>query len=161
MITLTTTSLCPSLKPPSLTSPLAKLKPSHFHQHCKTLVKVKKNTAKTHLPLTLNIPSFELFLLVLMQGGKINRGKCRALLSDDTPFAAAIGLCMLSSLLLPNTVTKDEEAESYSGITTTDTRFAVMGVISFIPYFNWLVSVSLSLILYFLFVFGIWMLIKF
>uniref|UniRef100_A0A3N7EAM1 Uncharacterized protein n=1 Tax=Populus trichocarpa TaxID=3694 RepID=A0A3N7EAM1_POPTR len=110
MITLTTTSLCPSLKPPSLTSPLAKLKPSHFHQHCKTLVK----------------------------GGKINRGKCRALLSDDTPFAAAIGLCMLSSLLLPNTVTKDEEAESYSGITTTDTRFAVMGVISFIPYFNWL-----------------------
>jgi len=96
-----------------------------------------------------------------MQGEKINRGKCRALLSDDTPFAAAIGLCMLSSLLLPNTVTKDEEAESYSGITTTDTRFAVMGVISFIPYFNWLVSVSLSLILYFLFVFGIWMLIKF
>nr|XP_034894979.1 uncharacterized protein LOC118033946 [Populus alba] len=45
---------------------------------------------------------------------------------------------MLSSLLLPNTVTKDEEAESYSGIATTDTRFAVMGVISFIPYFNWL-----------------------
>lgn len=98
---------------------------------------------------------------MLIQGVKINRGKCRAQLSDDTPFAAAIGLCMLSSLLLPNTVTKDEEAESYSGITTTDTRFAVMGVISFIPYFNWLVSVSLSLILYFLFVFGIWMLIKF
>ncbi|KAG6791544.1 hypothetical protein POTOM_000667 [Populus tomentosa] len=110
MITLTTTSLCPSLKPPNLTSPLAKLKPSHSHQHCKTLVK----------------------------GEKINRGKCRAQLSDDTPFAAAMGLCMLSSLLLPNTVTKDEEAESYSGIATTDTRFAVMGVISFIPYFNWL-----------------------
>ncbi|KAG6788163.1 hypothetical protein POTOM_004218 [Populus tomentosa] len=35
-------------------------------------------------------------------------------------------------------ITKDEEAESYSGIATTDTRFAVMGVISFIPYFNWL-----------------------
>ncbi|KAJ6948025.1 hypothetical protein NC651_002394 [Populus alba x Populus x berolinensis] len=94
MITLTTTSLCLSLKPPS---PLAKLKPSHSHQHCKTLVK----------------------------GEQINRGKCRAQLSDDTPFAAAI-------------VTKDEEAESYSGIATTDTRFAVMGVISFIPYFNWL-----------------------
>jgi len=62
-------------------------------------------------------------------------------LSDDTPFAVAISVCMLSSLLLPNTATKDEEEESDSGITTTDTRIAVMGIISFIPYFNWLVSV--------------------
>lgn len=85
-----------------------------------------------------------MLLLLLIQRKKINRGICRAALSDDTPFAVAIGVCMLSSLLLPNTVTKDEEEESDSGITTTDTRIAVMGIISFIPYFNWLVSVSVS-----------------
>ncbi|KAJ6933843.1 hypothetical protein NC651_009046 [Populus alba x Populus x berolinensis] len=72
------------------------------------------------------------------QRKKFNRGICRAALSDDTPFAVAISVCMLSSLLLPNTATKDEEEESDSGITTTDTRIAVMGIISFIPYFNWL-----------------------
>lgn len=111
MITLATTaSLSPSLKPPNLTSPLIKLEPSFFHHHCKTLIKRKK----------------------------FNRGICRAALSDDTPFAVAISVCMLSSLLLPNTATKDEEEESDSGITTTDTRIAVMGIISFIPYFNWL-----------------------
>ncbi|KAF9689178.1 hypothetical protein SADUNF_Sadunf01G0064700 [Salix dunnii] len=73
----------------------------------------------------------------------INRGLCRAQLSDDTTFAAAIGVCVLSSLLFPNTVTKDEEAESYSGITTTDTRFAVIGVMSFIPYFDWPLEASI------------------
>ncbi|KAF9685982.1 hypothetical protein SADUNF_Sadunf03G0111200 [Salix dunnii] len=109
MITLDTNSLS-SLKPPNLTSPLTKLKAPLFHHQCKILIKRKK----------------------------INRGICRAALSDDTPFAVAIGVCMLSSLLLPNTVTKDEEEENDSGITTTDTRIAVMGIISFIPYFNWL-----------------------
>ena len=140
MITLATTaSLSPSLKPPNLTSPLIKLEPSFFHHHCKTLIKVKQN--KTLKILFFFYSPLNFFLLLLIQRKKFNRGICRAALSDDTPFAVAISVCMLSSLLLPNTATKDEEEESDSGITTTDTRIAVMGIISFIPYFNWLVSV--------------------
>ncbi|KAG6782937.1 hypothetical protein POTOM_012364 [Populus tomentosa] len=141
MITLATTaSISPSLKPPNLTSPPIKLEPSFFHHHCKTLIKVKNKTKQNK---TLQIFFFfyshlNLFYLLLIQRKKFNRGICRAALSDDTPFAVAISVCMLSSLLLPNTATKDEEEESDSGITTTDTRIAVMGIISFIPYFNWL-----------------------
>lgn len=47
---------------------------------------------------------------------------------------------MLSSLVLPTAVDMGDEDEN-SGIVRTDTRFAAMGVISFIPYFNWLVRI--------------------
>ncbi|KAE8658542.1 P-loop containing nucleoside triphosphate hydrolases superfamily protein [Hibiscus syriacus] len=68
---------------------------------------------------------------------KIKRGICRAEFSPDAPLAAAIGACMLSSLLLPVADTRDEDGGD-SAINAGDTRFAVMGIISLIPYFNWL-----------------------
>ncbi|KAK4801813.1 hypothetical protein SAY86_000016 [Trapa natans] len=63
-------------------------------------------------------------------------GICRAELSHDAPFAVAIGASILSSLILPIPASSEEDGES--AMDTTDTRFAVMGIISFIPYFNWL-----------------------
>lgn len=68
-----------------------------------------------------------------------HRGTCRAEFSDDAPFVIAIGTCMLSSLVLATPASKEEDADSVLD-STTDSRFAVMGIISFIPYFNWLVS---------------------
>ncbi|TQD71526.1 hypothetical protein C1H46_042945 [Malus baccata] len=44
---------------------------------------------------------------------------------------------MLSSLVLPAS-TPDDNAEGGSAMDSTNAKFAVMGVISFIPYFNWL-----------------------
>ncbi|GAU18955.1 hypothetical protein TSUD_229450 [Trifolium subterraneum] len=61
---------------------------------------------------------------------------CKAVFFDDAPFAAAIGACMLTSLIFPVSVATEEEEES--AITSTDTRLAVMGIMSFIPFFNWL-----------------------
>ncbi|PIN02959.1 hypothetical protein CDL12_24524 [Handroanthus impetiginosus] len=64
-------------------------------------------------------------------------GKCRAEFSADAPVAMAIGACILNSLVFPVTpLPEDMEAESL--IDSADARFAVMGVISFIPYFNWM-----------------------
>ncbi|CAI0408862.1 unnamed protein product, partial [Linum tenue] len=62
---------------------------------------------------------------------------CRAELPQEAPYAAAIGACMLSSLLLPSPYPPSDQ-ESDSGMDTTDTRLTVMGIISFVPYFNWL-----------------------
>ncbi|XP_019422057.1 PREDICTED: uncharacterized protein LOC109331794 isoform X1 [Lupinus angustifolius] len=58
--------------------------------------------------------------------------KCRAVLIDDAPFTAAIGACMLTSLIFP-VVEDDDDDDS-----TTDTRLAVMAILTFVPYFNWL-----------------------
>lgn len=69
---------------------------------------------------------------------RIKGGICRAEFSPDAPLAAAIGACMLSSLLLPVADARDEDGGD-STIDAGDTRFAAMGIISFIPYFNWLV----------------------
>lgn len=70
---------------------------------------------------------------------------CRADLQQDAPFAAAIGACVLASLVLPPPRPRGEageevEEEGEFGFGATDTRMAVMGIISFLPYFNWLVS---------------------
>ncbi|CAM8953265.1 unnamed protein product [Rhodiola kirilowii] len=67
---------------------------------------------------------------------RLRKVACRAELSPDAPFVVAIGACMLSSLVLPTAI--DVGDDENSGIGSTDTRFAAMGVISFIPYFNWL-----------------------
>ncbi|XXG43310.1 hypothetical protein AAC387_Pa01g3374 [Persea americana] len=65
--------------------------------------------------------------------------RCRADLSQDAPFALAIGSCVLNSLIFPVASDGDDgDADGGSGINSTDTRFAVMGIISFVPYFNWL-----------------------
>ncbi|TYI90068.1 hypothetical protein E1A91_D03G097800v1 [Gossypium mustelinum] len=82
-------------------------------------------------------PAFHCFPKTHKKKKKINRGICRAEFSPDAPLAAAIGACMLSSLLLPAADTGEEDGGS-SIIDAGDTRFAAMGIISFIPYFNWL-----------------------
>ena len=70
---------------------------------------------------------------------------CRADLQQDAPFAAAIGACVLASLVLPpprprGEAVEEVEEEGEFGFGASDTRMAVMGIISFLPYFNWLVS---------------------
>ncbi|XP_057967423.1 uncharacterized protein LOC131157361 isoform X1 [Malania oleifera] len=67
---------------------------------------------------------------------RIGRGTCRAEFSQDAPLAIAIGACMLNSLVFPIPSCPDGDGDSV--MDSTDARFAVMGVISFIPYFNWL-----------------------
>lgn len=67
-------------------------------------------------------------------------GVCRAELLHDAPFAVAIGACVFNSLVFPVPASESEDEEGGGGIDSTDTRFAVMGIISFIPYFNWLVK---------------------
>lgn len=85
-------------------------------------------------------------LWVFCQGGRrrAGAGRCRAELVQDAPFAAAIGACVLGSLVLPDPVGGGEEdagGEGGSAMDSTDARFAVMAVISCIPYFNWLVGI--------------------
>ncbi|KAL0446525.1 UNVERIFIED_CONTAM: hypothetical protein Slati_1780400 [Sesamum latifolium] len=72
-----------------------------------------------------------------MMQRRLRDGKCRAELSADAPVAMAIGACILNSLIFPMTPSP-EDAEAESLIDSADARFAVMGVISFIPYFNWM-----------------------
>lgn len=67
---------------------------------------------------------------------RFDAGKCKAELVNDAPIAVAIGACVLNSLVFPLSPSQDED-ESDSVIDSDDTRFAVMGIISFIPYFNW------------------------
>ncbi|XP_020585911.1 uncharacterized protein LOC110028385, partial [Phalaenopsis equestris] len=63
---------------------------------------------------------------------------CGAELVHAAPFAAAIGACVLTSLVAPVQLTRPEDDDGGGAIDSTDTRFAVMGIIGFIPYFNWL-----------------------
>ncbi|WOL05677.1 hypothetical protein Cni_G14406 [Canna indica] len=72
------------------------------------------------------------------KGNRRNSGVCRAELVHDAPFAAAIGACVLSSLVFPISASEAEHEDTDGPIDATDARFAVMGIISFIPYFNWL-----------------------
>ncbi|XP_031494175.1 uncharacterized protein LOC116260178 [Nymphaea colorata] len=65
------------------------------------------------------------------------RTGCRAELAQDAPFAVAIGACILNSLVFP-APGGSEEDDRGSSMDSDDTRFAVMGIISFIPYFNWM-----------------------
>lgn len=88
-----------------------------------------------------NSPPSSFGNIKLKRNFKFNRdhhrqSSCKAVFADDAPFAAAIGACMLTSLILPVPVTTEDEEES--SLTSTDTRLAVMGIMSFIPYFNWL-----------------------
>lgn len=45
---------------------------------------------------------------------------------------------MLNSLVFPLPVSPNDEEDGDSVIDSADARFAVMGIISFIPYFNWM-----------------------
>ncbi|KAL9327831.1 hypothetical protein ACSQ67_002834 [Phaseolus vulgaris] len=78
-----------------------------------------------------------------------NNHICSALFTDDAPFAAAIGACMFTSLLLPVSPSPEDDQDADSALTTTDARLAVMGILSFIPYFNWLVCTLPSKLFHF------------
>jgi hypothetical protein len=73
---------------------------------------------------------------------------CRADLQQDAPFAAAIGACVLASLAFPPRKPRgEEEGDDEDGVLgATDTRMGVMGIISLLPYFNWLVSETSALL---------------
>ncbi|KAJ0968404.1 hypothetical protein J5N97_025321 [Dioscorea zingiberensis] len=77
----------------------------------------------------------DLTFLIQSRKAPVRRG-CRAELAQDAPFAAAIGACVLASLVSPIPTGKSEDGGG--AMDSTDTRFAVMGIVSFIPYFNWL-----------------------
>lgn len=110
------------------------LNPIHFSSSLKPPIFFRPNLSPSK-----SRPIRDLGLLELQFRRKINGvGVCRADLSHDAPFAAAIGACMLSSLVLPVAGARDEDGED-SALDSTDARFGVMGIISFIPYFNWLV----------------------
>lgn len=72
------------------------------------------------------------------QKQRIRKGRCRAELSHEAPFVVAIGACVLNSLAFPLPVGPDDNEDGDSVIDSADARFAVMGIISFIPYFNWM-----------------------
>lgn len=72
------------------------------------------------------------------QKRRIRIGRCRAGLIHDAPFLVAIGACALNSLVSPLPVNPNDDEDGESVIDSADARFAVMGIISFIPYFNWM-----------------------
>ncbi|KAG8382560.1 hypothetical protein BUALT_Bualt05G0090100 [Buddleja alternifolia] len=76
-------------------------------------------------------------LKILKQRRRLRNGECRAEFSADAPVAVAIGACILNSLVFP-VIPSPDDVETESLIDSTDARFAVMGIISFIPYFNWM-----------------------
>lgn len=89
-----------------------------------------------------NLRSNNLFISFSFQlCRKIDRVICRAEFSQDAPLATAIGACILSSFVFPvaKRVSDEDEEDENSAIVSTDMRLAAMGIISFIPYFNWLV----------------------
>ncbi|KAI3713496.1 hypothetical protein L1987_72074 [Smallanthus sonchifolius] len=72
------------------------------------------------------------------QDRRFRNARCKAILLHEAPFAGAIGACVLNSLIsLPPAGPNDNE-DGESMIESADARFAVMGIISFIPYFNWM-----------------------
>ncbi|KAK1438545.1 hypothetical protein QVD17_04354 [Tagetes erecta] len=68
----------------------------------------------------------------------IRNRRCKAVLLHDAPFAGAITACILNSLIFPPPVGPNDNEDGDSMIDSADARFAVMGIISFIPYFNWM-----------------------
>ncbi|KAL0741597.1 hypothetical protein Bca4012_083110 [Brassica carinata] len=75
---------------------------------------------------------------LLRRKGRVERLICRADFSQEAPLASAIGACILSSFVFPVAKRVEDEEEENSAIVSTDMRLAAMGIISFIPYFNWL-----------------------
>lgn len=83
----------------------------------------------------------------VMQSTRYPKGgglSARAGLEDDAPFAVAIAASVLSTLVLPADVSSEDGNEtSVSPLGGDDVRYAAMGIISFIPLFNWLVVIVL------------------
>ncbi|CAI9274605.1 unnamed protein product [Lactuca saligna] len=72
------------------------------------------------------------------QKRRIRNGKCKAELMHDAPFVVAMGSCVVNSLVFPLPVGPNDIEDGESAIDSADARFAVMGIISFIPYLNWM-----------------------
>ncbi|KAI7740232.1 hypothetical protein M8C21_031163 [Ambrosia artemisiifolia] len=72
------------------------------------------------------------------QNRRIRNGRCKAMLLHDAPFAGAIGACVLNTLISPSPVGPNDNEDDDTMIDSADARFAVMGIISFLPYFNWM-----------------------
>lgn len=73
-------------------------------------------------------------------------------MGNDAPFAVAFGACLLSSFVFPAVGGGSHDESDDAVIDSNDTRLAVMSIISFIPYFNWLVckfEIGMSLFLFF------------
>lgn len=85
------------------------------------------------------MPTVGVFVLSAQNIRFRGAGICRAGLEDDAPFALAIAASVLSTLVLPPDVPSEEGNESDSPLGGDDVRYAAMGIISFIPLFNWLV----------------------
>ncbi|KAL7167809.1 hypothetical protein ACSBR2_038294 [Camellia fascicularis] len=97
------------------------------------------------LPSAASLSSFKPSLISILKPPKkpyLRRTRngtcCRAEFSQDAPFAVAIGACILNSVVFPITSGPDDDDQGDSLIDSTDARFAVMGIMSFIPFFNWL-----------------------
>ncbi|XP_060206729.1 uncharacterized protein LOC132634721 isoform X1 [Lycium barbarum] len=87
------------------------------------------------LPTTLR-PLYRARLHNNLNRRRLRNGTCRAEFANDAPYAVAIGACILSSWVFPTKYSEDDDGEST--IDSADARFAVMGIISIIPYFNWM-----------------------
>ncbi|GJR12670.1 hypothetical protein Tco_0795322 [Tanacetum coccineum] len=107
-------------------TPLSSSSSSHITPKLKPLY-------KTTLFHTVNISQIN-------KGMRMRRsGRCKgAELLHDAPFVVAMGACVLNSLVFPLPVGPHDNEDGESVIESADARFAVMGIISFIPYFNWM-----------------------
>ncbi|KAM0059907.1 hypothetical protein Hdeb2414_s0005g00186501 [Helianthus debilis subsp. tardiflorus] len=138
---------CTKLKPPS-SSPTSPPPPppstavsalpainSHsltpFPSACNSSSLPKLNPLYTH-------HQYHSHIHVNQQNRRIRNGRCKAVLLHDAPFAGAIGACVLNSLISPAPMGPNDNEDDDSMINSADARFAVMGIISFIPYFNWM-----------------------
>uniref|UniRef100_M4E9J8 Uncharacterized protein n=2 Tax=Brassica campestris TaxID=3711 RepID=M4E9J8_BRACM len=95
-------------------------------------------SSSTALPLAYNPLQNPNNNKLCSRKGKMERLICRADFSQEAPLATAIGACILSSFVFPVAKRVEDEEEENSAIVSTDMRLAAMGIISFIPYFNWL-----------------------
>ncbi|XP_078439851.1 zinc finger matrin-type protein [Wolffia australiana] len=78
--------------------------------------------------------------ILISRPSRGNRTAVRVQIPEEAPFAAAIGASILFSLAFPVPGRSGEDADegSDSGFDFGDTRFAVMAILSLIPYFNWM-----------------------
>ncbi|XP_071696001.1 uncharacterized protein [Rutidosis leptorrhynchoides] len=98
------------------------------------------HTSSSILPKPpLNSPHHHYHHININHKRRIRRdGKCKVALAHEAPFVIAMGACVLNSLVFPLPVGPNDNEDGESMIESADARFAVMGIISFIPYFNWM-----------------------
>ncbi|XP_074290065.1 uncharacterized protein LOC141616815 isoform X1 [Silene latifolia] len=104
-------------------------------------------TTPIHLPFLVPrsspiLPSLSLSNVKSTSGRHVQRGRglCRVELNPDASITIAIGASMLNTYFFghPTADVEDAADDDDSAVSSTDARFAVMTIISVIPYFNWL-----------------------